>query len=700
MTSSREESVDKRLTVTWLQWLLAAVIGSALSLGTWWGLATGGGLVGGDTYTYFMPQKVVLAEAFTNGEIPLWHNLTGLGYPLHAESQAGVFYPSNQILYRVFDINTAYNVSILLHYALAFVFAWRFVRCQMATQWPALLAAAIYVYGWFPARVSLEWSIIGGLWLPLCLWQTDRLIERASWRRFSVLALCLGCHLLAGHFALAFICQLTLVGYAALKLFFCRSQPDQSTGTEQPPEQPSGRAAVPSPVKPVAMVIAAIFSGLAVASVQLLPTYELKQNSQREGVEKEFNPAYGHMPPLYVSQLVASWWYWHTPEIIVSRQMRDTPGTIDAETNAVEAHLYFGLIPLLLLCLLLNKQFRQGMDRPALKIWACLSLAALLYATGWLMPVTRHLPGFAFFMGPGRYTIVAALGGSILVALSLDQLLSRSSAAMRVATVIAIGLLTLPDLAWSSNVVTNAVVVERPPMTLVDQSWLKKTLQDETASTPRLLAPGPNLCNLLGTSCVPQYLGIGPAVYYTDALQPPTGPANEDDEFPSSELLMQLQSLGITHIVTLNQLRRPADAIELVNAAPDAILNTVWGRGRDSCFLYRVVSIPQRHAVEPAAALTSFELMTAEPGHVIFEVNLADAAEVSWRELMYPGWRVTVDGREAEPTEGLMRTVRLDSGRHTVEWRYWPSSFMYGAAFSGLTLLLLIFAAVRPSRRN
>ena len=61
----------------------------------------GGGLVGGDTYPYFLPQKIVLAESFARGELPLWHNLTGLGYPLHAESQAGVFYPTNQILYRL-----------------------------------------------------------------------------------------------------------------------------------------------------------------------------------------------------------------------------------------------------------------------------------------------------------------------------------------------------------------------------------------------------------------------------------------------------------------------------------------------------------------------------------------------------------------------------------------------------------------------
>ncbi len=87
---SRHISAKDATKVTWAQWLLATMVGLGLSLGVWWGLARGGGLVGGDTYPYFMPQKLMLAESLAAGEIPLWHNLTGLGYPLHAESQAGV----------------------------------------------------------------------------------------------------------------------------------------------------------------------------------------------------------------------------------------------------------------------------------------------------------------------------------------------------------------------------------------------------------------------------------------------------------------------------------------------------------------------------------------------------------------------------------------------------------------------------------
>ena len=134
-------------SVTHSDWLIAIVIGCALSLGIWHELLTGGGIVGGDTYPYFFPQKQVMADGFAHGELPLWHDRTGLGYPLHAESQAGIFYPTNQLFYRLFAVNTAYNVSILMHYAIAFVFAWRFCRSQLLSQ---------------PSHCSRQWCLCSG----------------------------------------------------------------------------------------------------------------------------------------------------------------------------------------------------------------------------------------------------------------------------------------------------------------------------------------------------------------------------------------------------------------------------------------------------------------------------------------------------------------------------------------------------------
>ena len=672
--------------VTRLEWFLAATIGLGLTLGVWHGLLEGGGLVGGDTYPYFLPQKMVLAESFARGEVPLWHNLTGLGYPLHAESQAGVFYPTNQILYRLFDANRAYNTSIVIHYWLAFVFAWRFARCQRISMWPAILAALVYVYGWFPARISLEWSIIGGLWLPLTLWLTERLVASPSARRFACLAVCLGIHLLAGHFALAFINQLAILLYAALRILSSRWN--------------SLSAAVPS--QRFVLFPAAVATGLLIAAVQLVPSYELKLMSQREGDRDEFDPAYGHMPPLYTTQLLASWWYWHTPEMKATRAILKTPGAVAADTNIVEAHLYWGVVPLGLVICSFGPGWRSGSNPRGQIIWLVMSMCGLVYATGWLMPLTRQLPGFGFFMGPGRYTIVTALGGGLLAGMTLDRILRRSSPIKTASATILICGLTLPELQWSSETVRDAVIVQQPPIAQIDKSWLRNELSADRESPKRVLAPGPNVGNLLGVSCIPQYLGIGPAVYYGETLRPPMEAEESGEVYPDADTVTQLESLGVSHILTLDPIDRPSDDLEQLGEFPDAFLDAVWARGGRPCYLYQLRSEPKRVVANPQGVMKSFRMLNAAANFVDIEVDLTAEATVILRDLTYPGWTVSVDGERASASvsDGIMRSVSVPRGIHRIRWAFKPVSVYAGAAISTVTVLCMLLIVAWEIRRS
>ena len=681
-------------SVTFLQWGIAAAVGLALSLGVWWPLAEGGGLVGGDVYPYFLPQKVMLAESFAQREIPLWHNLTGLGYPLLAESQAGVFYPPNQILYRFLDVNTAYNANILLHYWLAFVFTWRFGRCQGIGTWPAMLTALVFVYGWFPARISLEWSIFAGVFFPLTLWLTHRLVQQPGRLRFALLTGSIAIYLLAGHFTLAFISQLTAIAYAALCVVL------------------RGDSQVPARQRWVAptIVAAAVMTSLFLAAVQLIPTYELKQLSQRigtangagSGAGEDFDPAFGHMPPLYATQVAASWWYWHSADAVASGKIKNIIGAIDANTNGVEAHLYWGLLPLTLMILLLNRSIRTQVNFSNCRIWLLLTLAAAIYATGWLIPVTRYLPGFGFFNGPGRYTIVCAMGGAVIAGAVLDGLLKKASAFQAALATTVLAALTLPDMLWSAEHVAHARVVARSPLASRDDSWIRRNLMNRGPLSCRLLAPGPNVGNLFGVSCIPEYLGIGPAAYYSKDLWPTTGPEQSDDEFPAADQLSKLKLLGITHILTTEPLIRPSAAIELVTKFPDALLNSMWGRGGELCYLYEVRSQPRRIVSEPHDALVAYRVTQVTANSVEFAADLATDAVVELRELMYPGWQATIDQVAVTPIDngGMMRTVLVPAGQHIVRWTFRPASFAVGFWVSVFSVLSLCIMTAWPRRRD
>lgn len=703
------------------EWLLIACISALICVVYWWKLLNGGGLNGGDTYPYFMPQKMVFAQAIANGSLPLWHDLTGLGYPLHAESQAGVFYPTNQLLYRLFDFHTAYNVSIVLHYWLAFVFTWRFARCQKLGNAGAVLAAVVFVYGWFPARISLEWSIIGGVWLPLTLWLTDRLLSKPSLRHWALLTLCLAVHLLAGHFALAFINQLAILAYALLRrpsllnvAVQTGGEPETKEASTSPPSSPVERLqkVARNRFKPVAWVSLSIVAALLTAAVQLLPTYELKRNSQRQATDQvdretqEFNPAYGHMPPVYASQLLASWWFWHSPEIRDSNMLQSVAstarfGSVSAATNTVEAHLYWGLVPLLLILLMAARRELRRRAVNFVSLWTVIGIFGLTYATGWPLLVTRHLPGFSYFMGPGRYTILTALSGGLLSGYVWHQLSQQWKPITAGFVSVFIISITLLDLSWSSGNIAHAVVVESAPVERLSKSWLRQYF--ESRPNARLLAPGPNVCNLLKVSCVPQYLGIGPAIYYSSNLHPEER-LEYDETYPTDSEAEQLRDLGVTHILTLDALQQPTRHLQLLSQFPDSFLNTVWPRGGQPIFLYELVDMPNRMAVDPPGALRSVELTSAGPTERSINVTLSESATVVLKELMYPGWQVLVDGMPTTAASNnlSMRAVDVPAGRHNIRWVFQSNSFRIGAAISLVCLLLLQVVIWRPalSRRQ
>ena len=684
-TSQRKSTQARHVTKS--DWFVAIAIGCALSLGVWHELLMGGGIVGGDTYPYFFPQKQVMAEGFAHGELPLWHDRTGLGYPLHAESQAGIFYPTNQLLYRLFAVNTAYNISILLHYALAFVFAWRFCRSQALSHASALLAAMVFVYGWFPARLSLEWSIIGGVWFPCCLWLTERLVSRPGRSAGCLLSLAFGTHLLAGHFTLAFITQLCCLGFALLTAGRRTSVDDGAKSVSR--------------VRAGMLVTGAIAVGVCLAAVQLIPTMELRQLSQRDGSNAAFNPAYGHMPPVYLSQLVASWWYWHSPEIVQSRQMLQFPFLMSpAGTNQVEAHFYVGLIPFGLVLCLVQDSVRQRLRATHWKIWLILSGMAIIYAFGWLVPLTKHVPGFGFFMGPGRYTMISALGLAIISGLVLDALLRRRSRAMQIVITTIVAAITLCDILASGDApVCDAQIVPIPPMAGLQDSWIAAELAREPAA--RLLAAGPNVGNLFGVSCVPQYLGLGPAEYFRRDALFDTMPVDAETVFPSDSDVRRLRDRGVTHLLTQEAVSNPSPDLELIRAAPDSFLNRVWARGNSAGWLYRLKSATGRIAIDPASALHQFSWIERRPSRQVFRVLLSDDAVVSANELMFPGWQVTVDGSQATAitSGGFHRSVHVAAGEHTIAWTYRPLSFLLGAGASLVSLLAMCFCIVLERRQ-
>lgn len=686
-----ESTDDTASAVTLRETLLVIALAVLLTMVFWWPLWNGGGLIGGDIYSYFFPQKQFLADSLHDGEFPLWNNRTGFGYPLIAESQTGALYPPHLLLYGTLDVNTAYNVNQLVHYVLAFVFTWLLARTLGLSGWGSVFAAVVYVYGWFPPRMCLEWAIIGGTWLPLALLLLERFLRSKLWLWLAAMACVLAMQMLAGHFNLAFITQLMLVAWTPLRLFFWTDGVEESL---------RGRR-----LAGCLHVVLALSLGFGLAAVQLLPTLELKQISQRETPDgKEFDPGHGHIPPLFLSQVVASWWYWYDddPEFDLNQALSHLDMlAIPSGTNRTEAHLYFGLPALLLIAVsLLRIDLRDSLCNRQTVVWLIISAAAILYAVGWLLPVGRHLPGFGFFRGPGRYGILATLGLAMIAGAAFSSLLRARKGASAAVIGLAILALTVWDLHVVARRLQVSVMLEQPATDAIEYSKLPKLFAKQ-GDVVRLYAPGPNLPNLLGVASVPEYLGLGPAPYYHPSLRAP------ELEEVTPKFLAWADNAAITHILSFRRLYRPNgnELSGLIFSESDPFLNRAWGRRlNEPLFVYEL----QRHG-------RNLRVRLAEPQHaqkmavafyransVGVRVEIKEPGTLVLADLDYPGWTVTIDDRpvESKTYAGQFRSVDVPAGEHNVLWKYEPASFTTGLTVSIGSLLTIVVIAVVTHRRS
>jgi hypothetical protein len=711
--------------------LTAAILGTLLTFLFWSQLWQGGGFIGGDTYTYFLPQKAFFADRLRAGEFPLWNTLAGQGYPLVAESQTAPLYPLNPLLYRWLDLNTAYVANHLLHYVLAFVAMWLLAVRLGLNLTGAGLAAIVYVYGWFPPRACLEWAIIGGVYLPLALWCAESWFQTERKGYALGLSATLALVLLAGHYHLAFITTVAVLLYLAGR-WWHRREADAAGTPPEPTAAHGDEASPPQPAGPRRWLVSAgmLVCGYALAAPQLLPSWELKRDSQRTSANQEFDPGYGHLPPWYLCQAVTPW-IWYARDADPDRALNSiTGGSIPSATNKVEAHLYFGLLPLLLALWGLVRPWWTGQPLdPRLKVLAWIGLFGLVYATGWLLPLARHLPGFGFFRGPGRYGVlttaaVALLSGSVLPPLWARPQ-RRGWSFSRGMLVTAVLCVTVADLWWVSRHQWYTFTTTQPIIRWREQSVVARLLRGGGDRGPaRMLAPGPNLATLTGVAATPPYLGFGPEAYYLaggrlpdprllqflSGEQTPTGV-----DLPAQ--FEWLRQAGVTHILSMRPL--PHDwPIELLWSGADPFLNPAWARGpHEPLYLYRLEGALGRVFLEPPAAGAAVRMDEYAANRVVVSVRTPTDATLVLTDLPWHDWRVEVDGRsvggggeeperpaadsasaDRNPAAPVQRRVRLSAGEHIVIWTYRPGALWWGGAIALLSGALLAAWVLLPHR--
>jgi hypothetical protein len=413
----------------------AVLLLCALVLAFTWRIALAGRvLAGGDIFTYFYPYWAEAARALRAGRLPLWNPFLFMGAPFLANSQVGFFYPPNWFLWILLPAHRAVHLTVVLHLCLAALnaYAWgrRSLRLECLAAWT--LAAIFALGGYLGAQVEHVNQLQGLAWLPLMLMLYDQASRRpscASQRRagFVGLALVIGLVLLAGHTQTAFI---SLVGLGVYGL-----------GPALWRALRSGEWR--SLLRDSALLGGAALLGVAVAAVQLIPTWELSHLSVRAG-GLPFNERVSFsLSPLYMGRALL-------------------PGFAHAvPPDHIEHVAYVGVSGLALALLVCVADLRRGgsrspgvmldrsgrtCDQPNLRIYL-LAFLGLFFALGLYNPVylllARAVPGFAHFRVPARWLALYALGVAGLAGQAVQALWGRKQVHARSVLIVALTLATL-----------------------------------------------------------------------------------------------------------------------------------------------------------------------------------------------------------------------------------------------------------------
>src|SRR5688572_28527863 len=142
----------------------------------------------GDFSQQFGVFRAVAYEALASGRLPLWADCLYSGYPFHADPQAQLFYPPVWVVFAGLRAQgwghfplEALVIEVVLHYLLASVFMYWFLRSLKLHVGAAVLGALVFAYsGYLTGSPPVQTGILETVvWLPLALLCASRLAEHA-----------------------------------------------------------------------------------------------------------------------------------------------------------------------------------------------------------------------------------------------------------------------------------------------------------------------------------------------------------------------------------------------------------------------------------------------------------------------------------------------------------------------------------------
>jgi hypothetical protein len=653
-----------------------------------------------DLVNFTIPTRLLYATGLHAGRIDVWSPALFNGFYAHADGQTGMFHPLHLLLYRFVPFTQALGSEILLNYVVLWagsvLLFYKWTQDWVAAAFGAVvftfagsLTPSIVHVNKITVVAHIPWALLA---LDYCL-RGERPRARFA---YAALALINGSSILFGYpyfFLLSLVLQVWYAAYLLLEK---------------------------APVRRALRSACAIAVGFALGAVQLLPTWNLLQNSNR--AQRTFTYlSTGSLDTINFLQW-ASPYYFH--------------GRAFSFFSAQETSIYVGIGPLLLFIWLCTRN--SGEKQRLRNFLLALALVGLFLSLGQhnvLFRYYAYAPVLNLFRMPCRYSLLSifAIAGGSALALKQLRIASgrlRSSSAFKIVVAC---LLSLSALTFVSKV-TRLPILSRydaftnaAPHVLVGVAiifagvgfffgamryrgwWLAAFCMfaiadismyavtylhdlpiDKIDATvlPKPPVPPPAALAINTIASDDSFATQGYYVVNAYAgLEPPFVHSMRDPEY--------LRALGVSASIDDSQkwtllTTSPAPPVRFEQPFYSQDPIEAMNHGLD---LTRIAVVTKPVEVDPSA-VGSVQITETHPGFVRITADSSGRMLGVLVQRFYPGWIAESNGKTLDllPVDGNLTGFVVPGGHQEITLRFHPKNLAWGLAISCTTFVLLMLA--------
>lgn len=678
-----------------------------------------------DSWHIFISGKAALSEALKHNTLPLWVASLDSGFPLLAEGQIGTFFLPNLLLFKFFDLATAFNLSILcslILISLGAYFWFRELKFSSLTCFYGGLTLA------FSGMVIVRFDQLAVLQslslLPWVMWSTRRLVVKSTLLNICLLSILIAQQVCSGFPQTAVITLFFAAGYVLFNIL-----------------SKSGNW-----ISFLHFLCAGLLA-VGLSGVQILPTQEYASLTP---VEHGFN---------LTDATRYSFPFKHLLTFLSPFALGDPKnGTYPRlETNGEsifwENTGYIGLLPLVLIAIWFWRRKDLDPRHKKLSLFWLISLAgAFLFMLGKYSPIYFVFSFWPLnmFRVPARFIWIFVISAVGLSMMGLEILLLYPGKKQAIKLLIGLGIIFNTALLitsfWNYHLLGKASEWLAQPTTVsllshnsriislfTDQKYEDYFYKGWTDPTPFFFLRGSLAPN---SGLIWHISGIGATggrflrrtTFLNDLFNRSLTNNSQDVELTDlSDKLLNLQ--GVTDVISPNALK--SKSLTLTKTISDRDISlyiyknktaqpriSLHGAYRTATTLEQAESIltqadflPDKDVLLeedislPAAqkSVGSAEIISDKGTSLTTRVkNNPQASLLVLTDTYYPGWKAYVDSRQTKiyPANIRQRAVVVPAGDHEIEFKFEPESFKTGLYISlGTFAVMSILGLVEVKRQ-